>query len=250
MMVRTFTIRRMTQKNTNRAQQPAQASGNTAWEWIKSGLIGFLIFIVVRTFLIQTFTIVSGSMEGTLLVGDFLVLNKSAYGASVPGTAATLPGYDTPQRNDIIVFRGHHEPIDLVKRLVGMPGDTLEMRDGVLYLNGVAQDEPWVRRTDPRGDGGHPWMDWQAHYLVGDAASEPYYPTRDNWGPLALPEDRFFALGDNRDESLDSRYWGFIQRSQIKGRAVGLYFSYNNRPDGGVPILSRVRWGRIGERLK
>lgn len=231
--------------------EPAeQTAGDVALEWIKSGIIGFLIFIVVRTFLIQTFTIVSGSMEGTLLVGDFLVLNKSAYGAQVPGTESSLPGYDVPTRGDIIVFSGHHEPIDLVKRLVGMPGDTLEMRDGVLYLNGVPQDEPYAHHTNPGGDRGDPWMNWQAHYLVGEAAQLPYYPTRDNWGPIAIPDGRYFVLGDNRDESLDSRYWGFIQRPQIKGRAVALYFSYNNRPTGTVPVISRIRWDRIGERLK
>jgi signal peptidase I len=221
-----------------------------AWEWIKSGIIGFLIFIVVRTFLIQTFTIVSGSMEGTLLVGDFLVLNKSAYGASVPGTQANLPGYDTPQRGDIIVFRGHHEDIDLVKRLVGMPGDTLAMRNGTLFVNGQPQDEPYARYTDPRGDGGHPWMDWQAGFLTDSAAAYPYHPSRDVWGPIVVPADGFFVLGDNRDESLDSRYWGFISRPQIKGRAVGLYFSYDGRSNGGVPVLGRVRWNRIGERLR
>lgn len=249
----------MTEKTPGRPQQPARRrenreeqgtrAGATAWEWIKSGIIGFLIFIVVRTFLIQTFTIVSGSMENTLLVGDFLVLNKSAYGATVPGTNLTLPGYDTPRRNDIVVFRGHHEPIDLVKRLVGMPGDTLEMRAGRLYVNGRAADEPWARNTDPHGDGGHPWMQWQSHFLVGPRAQEPYHPTRDNWGPIAIPADRYFVLGDNRDESLDSRYWGLIHRNQIKGRAVGLYFSYDNRPNGGIPILSRVRWNRIGDAL-
>lgn len=231
-------------------QQAGTSAGGTAMEWLKSAVIGFLIFLVVRTFLIQTFTIVSGSMEGTLLVGDFLVLNKSAYGAQVPLTAATLPGYDVPTRGDIIVFRGHHESIDLVKRLVGMPGDTLQMREGVLYVNGQSQEEPFVRRTDPNGDGGHPWMDWQLRFLTDEAASRPYYPTRDNWGPVVAPDDGFFVLGDNRDESLDSRYWGFIHRSQIKGRAVGLYFSYDNRASGGVPVLSRIRWDRIGERLK
>jgi signal peptidase I len=247
----------MTEKTPSR-RRPArrtqeteeQGAGATAWEWIKSGLIGFLIFIVVRTFLIQTFTIVSGSMENTLLVGDFLVLNKSAYGAQVPWTGGSLPGYDVPQRNDIIVFGGHHEPIDLVKRLVGMPGDTLQMRNGRLFVNGQQADEPWSRNTDPHGDTAHPWMDWQMHHLVGPAADEPYFPTRDNWGPFVVPQGQYFVLGDNRDESLDSRYWGFIQRSQIKGRAVGLYFSYNNRPDGGIPVLSRIRWSRIGERLK
>jgi signal peptidase I len=241
----------MTEKNPRtRNRPPQQTAGGTAWEWIKSGIIGFMIFLVVRTFLIQTFTIVSGSMEGTLLVGDFLVLNKSAYGANMPGTASSLPGYDTPQRNDIIVFWGHHEPIDLVKRLVGMPGDTLAMRGGKLYINGQPQDEPYARNTDPRGDGGHPWMDWQAQFLTDEAAKDPYFPSRDNWGPIVVPTERYFVLGDNRDESLDSRYWGFISRPQIKGRAVGLYFSYDNRANGGVPVLGRVRWGRIGERLK
>jgi signal peptidase I len=240
----------MTAKKSRAKETSQQGAAHGAWEWIKSGLIGFVIFIVVRTFLIQTFTIVSGSMENTLLVGDFLVLNKSAYGASVPGTQAKLPGYDTPGRGDIIVFRGHHEDIDLVKRLVGMPGDTLAMRAGVLYVNGRPQEEHYARNTDPHGDGGHPWMDWQAAFLTDSAAAHPYYPTRDAWGPLVVPDDRFFVLGDNRDESLDSRYWGFIQRDQIKGRAVGLYFSFSNRPNGGMPVLGRVRWSRIGERLK
>jgi signal peptidase I len=231
-------------------KQKNEPRGNTAWEWIKSAAIGFVIFLVVRTFLIQTFTIVSGSMEGTLLVGDFLVLNKTAYGAKVPGTQVKLPGYTEPGRNDIIVFEGHHEPIDLVKRLVGMPGDTLTMRHGRLYVNGQELDEPYVAHTDPRGDGNHPWMDWQGSFLTDSAARYAYHPTRDNWGPIVVPQDRFFVLGDNRDESLDSRYWGFIQRPQIKGRAVGLYFSYNAREASSVPVLGRVRWNRIGDRLR
>jgi signal peptidase I len=237
-----------TKKKTQRNEKAG--AGRVAWEWIKSGLIGFVIFLVVRTFLIQTFTIVSGSMEGTLLVGDFLVLNKSAYGATVPGIDMRLPGYDSPTRGDIIVFRGHHEDIDLVKRLVGMPNDTLAMRDGRLYINGVQQDEPYAKNTDPRGDGGHPYMDWQVDFLADRSARAGYYPTRDNWGPIVVPPNRYFVLGDNRDESLDSRYWGFIQPQQVKGRAVALYFSYNNRPDGGVPVFSRVRWTRIGERIR
>src|SRR5690554_6093552 len=124
------------------AARPAQAERTertlrqAAWEWTKSIAMGFVLFLLLRTFLIQTFTITSGSMEGTLLVGDFLVLSKSAYGATVPGTAIQLPGYTEIDRGDIIVFRGHHEPIDLVKRVVGMPGDTLAMVDGVLLYNG------------------------------------------------------------------------------------------------------------------
>ena len=234
----------------SRPSTDEQGPGQVAWEWLKSGVIGFLIFIVVRTFLIQTFTIVSGSMEGTLLVGDFLVLNKSAYGATVPGTGMRLPGYDEPGRGDIIVFEGHHEPIDLVKRLVGMPGDTLEMREGTLYLNGEPQEEPYARHSLPGRDQGHYSMEWQEQFLVDEARTAPYRPTRDNWGPLVVPAERYFVLGDNRDESLDSRYWGFIRPQQVKGRAVALYFSYNNRPEGGMPVLGRVRWARIGDRLR
>lgn len=234
-------------------KDPPKKEVSSAWEWIKSGVIGFLVFLVVRTFLIQTFTIVSGSMEGTLLVGDFLVLNKAAYGATIPGTAGRLPGYDIPGRGDIIVFVGYHEPqpIDLVKRLIGMPGDTLAMRNGQLFLNGEPVDEPYARNIDPTGDAGHPWMIWQQQYVTDSVAmAGPYSPSRDNWGPIVVPENRYFVLGDNRDESLDSRYWGFIEPQQVKGRAVALYFSYNNRPAEGPPVLRRVRWERIGDRLK
>jgi len=231
--------------------EPSRKQGfaHASWEWTKSILVGFLIFIVIRTFLIQTFTIISGSMENTLLVGDFLVLSKSAYGATIPLTDVRLPGYASPERGDIVVFRGHHEPIDLVKRLIGMPGDTLAMRDGKLYLDGQAVSEPYVQREDPNGDGNHPWMAWQNAYLTDSAKALPYYPTRDNWGPLVVPAGNYFMMGDNRDFSLDSRYWGFVPRKDIKGRAVALYFSYAKQATNNLPLLGHVRWGRIGERL-
>jgi signal peptidase I len=219
------------------------------WEWTKSIAMGFVLFLVLRTFLIQTFTITSGSMEGTLLVGDFLVLSKSAYGATVPGTGVKLPGYSEPKRGDVVVFRGHHEPIDLVKRLVGLPGDTLEMRDGVLLVNGAAQPEPYVRHTDPGGDVTHPWMSWQAQHLLDSMDVMRYRPTRDNWGPIITPQDRYFVMGDNRDESLDSRYWGFVDPAALKGRAVVLYFSYDRDALGTLPIFQHIRWGRIGDRI-
>ncbi|HEX6695102.1 MAG TPA: signal peptidase I [Longimicrobiales bacterium] len=221
------------------------------WEWTKSILIGFLIFVVIRTFLIQTFTIISGSMEDTLLIGDFLVLSKSAYGATIPYTDVRLPGYSEPKRNDIVVFRSHHqEPeIDLVKRLVGMPGDTLSMTDGVLYLNGKAVDEPYVKHTDVGYDGGDPSMEWQKSHLVDSVRAEPYYPTRDNWGPVVVPAGSYFMMGDNREQSLDSRYWGFVPRSDMMGRAVGLYFSYDRAAIGGLPFFGHIRWNRIGDRL-
>jgi signal peptidase I len=219
-----------------------QSAGRNAVEWIKSIAIGFALFLVLRTFLIQTFRITSGSMEDTLLVGDFLVLSKSAYGAAVPGTDVKLPGYTRPKRNDIIVFRGHHEPIDLVKRLVGMPGDTLEMRQGVLFTNGQQLAEPMAQHLDPGGDGPHPWMTWQYQYLLPATDSATYQPTRDNWGPLVVPASSYFVMGDNRDLSLDSRYWGFVPEKDIKGKALILYFSWDGDAEG---VLSHIRWNRI-----
>jgi signal peptidase I len=221
-----------------------------AGEWARSLIGGFLIFLVVQTFVLQTFTITSGSMENTLLVGDFLVLSKSAYGATIPGTELRAPGYSKPRRGDIVVFRGHHEPLDVVKRLVAMQGDTIEMVDGVFHLNGVAQDEPYVERTYPDGDGWHPAMEWQTPHLAYPARAGSYAPSRDNWGPLIVPDERYFVLGDNRDDSLDSRYYGFIMPEQVKGRAVALYFSYDRTAVAGVPLLGNIRWGRVGERLR
>jgi signal peptidase I len=222
----------------------------TIWEWTKSLAMGFVLFLVLRTFLIQTFTITSGSMESTLLVGDFLVLSKSAYGATIPGTGLRLPGYSEPKRGDVVVFRGHHEPIDLVKRLIGLPGDTLAMHDGVLTINGEAATEPYVRHTDAAGDGHHPWMGWQSDYVISSVDLMRYRPTRDNWGPIVVPRDRYFVMGDNRDESLDSRYWGFVDPRALKGRAVVLYFSYNRDALGALPVFNHVRWGRIGDRIR
>ena len=231
------------------AKQAASSFGRGVMEWVKTILVGFVLFMVLRTFLIQTFRITSGSMEGTLLVGDFLVLSKSAYGATVPGTGLKLPGYTHPTRGDVVVFRGHHEPIDLVKRLVGLPNDTLAMKDGVLFINDQPQEEIHARHSDPSGDGFHPWMSWQAEYLVDTVDAENYRPTRDDWGPLVVPGDRYFVLGDNRDESLDSRYWGFVDPASLKGKAVLLYFSFDRDALGPVPFVNQVRWTRIGERV-
>jgi signal peptidase I len=230
--------------------QPERSVKRAIWEWTKSLAMGFVLFLVLRTFLIQTFTITSGSMENTLLVGDFLVLSKSAYGATIPGTGLRLPGYSEPKRGDVVVFRGHHEPIDLVKRLVGLPGDTLAMHDGVLTINGEDAPEPYAQHTDTSGDGHHPWMTWQTDYVVSTVDLMRYRPTRDNWGPIVVPRDRYFVMGDNRDESLDSRYWGFVDPRALKGRAVVLYFSYNRDALGAMPVVNHVRWGRIGDRIK
>ncbi len=232
-----------------RAPAAGPRSGGAArwmWEWIKSIGGAVLLFLIIRTFLIQTFVITSGSMEKTLLVGDFLVLNKAAYGAEVPWVHKRLPGYADFQRGDIIVFRAAHAPdLDLVKRLIGLPGDTLSMRQSVLYLNGEPEKEPYVIHSSPGTDGYHPWMEWQRQYLAPGVDSRTYHPTLDNWGPIIVPPAHFFAMGDNRDLSLDSRYWGFVDANKVKGRVLGIYFSYD--PQGGdlVPWIQDIRWNRI-----
>lgn len=216
-----------------------------AWEWTRTIVSSFAIFLAIRAFIIQTFVITSGSMEGTLLVGDLLVLNRVAYGASVPGTNVKLPGYTAPMRGDVVVFRGQHEDLDIIKRIIGLPGDTLEMRKGVLYINGREQHEPYATHSDPNGDGMHPWMQWQADYLLASVDKTKYKPTRDNWGPLAVPVNRFFMMGDNRDESLDSRFWGFLDPARVKGKASVIYYSYERDQMQPFPWL-HGRWDRIG----
>ncbi len=220
-------------------------------EWVKSIAITLVLLVIIRTFLVQTFVITSGSMEDTLLVGDFLMVDRVAMGTRIPGTEARTPGYSEPRRWDVLVFDPAHEDrMKLVKRVVGMPGDTLEMRDKQLYVNGEPQDEPWVRWDDPEGDDEHPWMTWQRDYLVGDANANAYSPTRDNWGPLRVPEDKYFMLGDNRDFSLDSRYWGLIERWRIEGRALFFYYSYDRQSPTPFRFVREARWDRIGNRIR
>lgn len=222
-----------------------------AWDWIKSLAVIVVLFLLIRTFLVQTFVITSGSMEHTLEVGDFLLISKAAYGAVVPGTEMRLPGYADPERGDIIVFRAEHEPnMDLVKRLIGLPGDTLAMRDGVLHVNGVAQDEPYLKPGPVAQDASHPAFEWQRAHLTTEGAAQPYRATLRNWGPIVVPANRYFALGDNREQSLDSRYWGFVEAPRVKGRAVFLYWSYDAETLRPFPWLTSVRWERIGDRVR
>ena len=218
-------------------------------EWLRSLGFGLLLFLVVRTFLFQTFTIISESMEDTLLVGDFLLVNRAVYGATIPGTDLHLPGYAEPAYGDIVVFEGVHEtpPIDVSKRIVGVPGDTIAMQDGVLYRNGAPQLEPYARST---ADGArtHGAMDWQRGFVIGTAARHRQRPTLNDWGPLRVPVGRYFVMGDNRGASLDSRYWGFVAREHVIGRAEFLYFSWRRAEHGRR--IGAVRWERVGDRIR
>lgn len=220
-----------------------------AWEWTRSVLIAVLLFLVVRTFVVEAFKIPTSSMEKTLLVGDFLLVNKAVYGAEIPGTGVRLPALDEPGRGDIVVFNPPHERgKNYVKRLMGMPGDTLEMRDKVLFVNGRPTHEPYARYIDHTGDAVHPGMRWQSSHLI--AGPSDYHPSRDSWGPIVVPDHRFFVLGDNRDNSEDSRYWGFVDREAIRGRPWVIYYSFDPGAEASLPWLSAVRWDRIGGAIR
>jgi signal peptidase I len=237
-------------KRPRRRAAGAEERPNGAVEWAKSIAIAVVLFLVLRTFLVQTFVITSGSMEDTLLVGDMLVVNRAAIGTRVPGTGLRIPGYSDPERGDVLVFDPpHEETLKLIKRLVGMPGDTIEMRSRTLFVNGERQEEPYVRHSNIP-DEGDPWMEWQRDHLLDGADPAAYSPTRDNWGPLVVPEDRYFMLGDNREQSLDSRYWGLLEGWRLEGRAVFKYFSYNKGSYRPFPWIREVRWGRIGRRIR
>lgn len=233
-------------------QQPATETGVAAGirDWARSLFVAFLLFLLIRSFGVEAFKIPTSSMENTLLVGDFLLVNKAVYGVRVPGTDVHLPAIAQPRRGDIVVFNPPHAPDrNYVKRLVGLPLDTLKMRDKRLYLNGAPVYEPYAQYVDQSGDAEHSDMRWQSNHLVAESTQE-YQPTRDNWGPIIVPGNRYFVLGDNRDNSEDSRYWGFVHKDAIRGRPWFVYYSFDPRRGERVPWLWEIRWERIGASVR
>ena len=244
-----------------RAQQARPFAQRSAlrrfWENFKALLSALLFFIFLRTFIVEAYRIPSGSMIPTLLVGDWLFVNKLVYGPHIPFTDITLPGYRDPQRGDVVVFRSPtqiDQPWDpnptLVKRLVGMPGDTLYMRKGLLYVNGVPKPQPFKQPdSDQVFDSVDPLFDWQKS--VGLKASRfgaaPDQPTHDNWGPVVVPPAHYFMMGDSRYNSKDSRYWSFVPRENVRGQPMFVYYAYNaDDSDKPLPFITDIRWGRIG----
>jgi signal peptidase I len=233
------------------------AAKNELVEWFKSAAIAIALFFVIRTFLIQAYTIPSGSMEDTLLIGDYLMANNAIFGAHIPFTEMRVPAFREPEHGDIVVFRPtYNNPIiDVVKRVVGEPGDTLRMVDRVVYRNGEKVDEPYVDQDylpdEPMHRFGPAGYDWHFSALPDGVNRDGYQPTRDNWGPLVVPEGHYMLLGDNRDESLDSRYMGFIPRDVIRGKAMFVYYSIDQEIDRPFPhFVTAARWGRIGSILR
>ena len=218
-------------------------------EWTKALLIAITIWLFLRSFLVEAFRIPSGSMENTLLVGDFLFVNKALYGAEVPLSHRHLPAVREPRRGELVIFDSVEEPgRTLVKRLVGLPGDTLAMRHGTLFRDGGEVDEPYAVNVDPDRseslDNRERMRAWQLPYFVGPSPRS-YQPDLNDWGPLVVPPDSLFVLGDNRDGSYDGRYWGFVPRGNVEGRPILIYFSYEPDSWKALPFFTRVRWARI-----
>jgi signal peptidase I len=246
------------------------------WENFKSLAGAVAIYLVVKTLFVEAFRIPSGSMIPTLLVGDWLFVNKLAYGPTIPFTNKHLPGYTNPKHNDVVVFvspyqadeaqAGHDPTPTLVKRLIGMPGDTLYMRNGLLHLNGIPQRQGRAAEGNPKGDPSSidPLFSWQHTVEIKNSrfGPPPTQPTHDNWGPLLIPADHYFMMGDNRYCSKDSRYWGLVPRNNVRGRPLFVYYSYVPGPgpednecsgqisDRPLPFISHIRWGRIGHVIR
>lgn len=196
-------------------------------------------------------------MIPTLLVGDWLFVNKLVYGPHVPFTAINLPGITDPKRSDVVVFKSPtqiDQPEDpnptLVKRLVGVSGDTLFMRKGVLYVNGIEQRQGFAQSSpDGAMDSVDPLFDWQRRVELKNSrfGPAPAQPTHDNWGPIIVPPGHYFMMGDSRYNSKDSRYWSFVPRENIRGKPMFVYYSYNaDDSDRPLPFITDIRWGRIG----
>lgn len=256
--------------------KPARPASQVLWENFKSILGAIVIYLFIKTLFVEAFRIPSGSMIPTLLVGDWLFVNKLAYGPTIPFTNSHLPGYTNPKHGDVVVFvspyqadevqEGREGTPTLVKRLIGMPGDTLLMRDGVLSLNGVPQRQSFAA-SNPSGDNNAVPADHFAWQHTIEAKNTrfgppPAQPTLGNWGPLIIPSDRYFMMGDNRYCSKDSRYWGVVPRDNIRGRPLFVYYSYVPGPgasddpcsgqvsDRPLPGLTDIRWSRIGHWVK
>jgi signal peptidase I len=189
-------------------------------EYLEAALWALLITLFLRAFVIQAFRIPSESMKDTLLVGDFLFVNKFEYGAKIPFTHIRLPGLRQPKRGDVIVFQFPQDPSkDYIKRCIATGGETIEIHNKAVSVNGTPLVEPYAIHSDPN---------------VKPAG----YEYRDNFGPFTVPPTEMFMMGDNRDNSNDSRYWGTLAMDLVKGRAMFLYWSWDS--DRNWP-----RWNRI-----
>lgn len=228
------------------APAPPPWRKSTAREYFESIVVAVVLALFVRTWVVQAFTIPTGSMEHNLLVGDYLLVNKFVFGPTLSGAERLLLPQGTVSRGDVIVFKFPRDPErDFIKRVIGLPGETLEVRGGEVHVDGEPLDEPWLRQPG-----------------TASAAGAAVIPRRDDHGPVAIPAGHYFMMGDNRGNSEDSRVWGPLPRDHIKGRAVVLYWSYDSGNPAVLPepglgaavrrigsmaahFFTRTRWDRM-----
>jgi len=213
------------QKPENDQEAPKDKKKSGLRENIEAILIAIVLALFIRTFIVQAFKIPSGSMKETLLIGDHILVNKFVYGVKIPFLQKILIPVKTPRRGDIIVFRFPEEPDkDFIKRVIGIPGDVVEIKSKQVYINGKPMNHDFGMHNDPR---------------VIPGMIQP----RDNYGPKTVPDNGYFVLGDNRDHSYDSRFWGFVDLQAVRGKAFMIYWSWDKQDFG-------VRWGRIGNTIR
>jgi len=202
---------------------------STAREYFESICVAVILALFVRTFIVQAFKIPTGSMENNLLIGDHLLVNKFVFAPTLSRLENMLLPIDAIRRGDIIVFKYPEEPErDFIKRVIGLPGETIELKKKRVHINGMLLDEPYV------------------HYLVppDEENGAGDFDVRVQYGPVTVPAGHYFMMGDNRDNSQDSRYWGFMPQEYIKGKALFVYFSFGEET-GLAGLVTGVRWNRI-----
>jgi signal peptidase I len=200
---------------------------STAREYFESICIAVILALFIRTFVVQAFKIPTGSMENNLLIGDHLLVNKFVYGPTLSAVEETVLPIDEIKRGDVVVFKYPEEPErDFIKRIIGLPGETLELRNKKVYIDGRPLDEPYVQFLEPPAD---------------SEAGDPDFTDfdlRKQYGPVTVPAHHYFAMGDNRDNSQDSRFIGPIPAENLVGRAEILFFSV----DGSAALWEVWRW--------
>jgi signal peptidase I len=194
------------------------------WEYVEAIVTALLLALLIRAYVIQAFKIPSGSMIPTLLIGDHILVNKFIYGTKIPFTDKKVLICREPKKGDIIVFKYPENPKkDFIKRVIATGGDVIEEHNKVIYINGQPITEPYTRHFDSNLRSGG-------------------FDPRDNFNPKVVPQDKVFVMGDNRDQSYDSRYWGFVDLHDIRGKALIIYWSWDPN--------NWARFNRIGRLIQ
>jgi len=227
----------------------AEFKKSTIREYFESIVIAVILALFIRTFVVQAFKIPTGSMEENLLIGDHLLVNKFVFGPTASAIERKLLPVTPIKRDDVLVFKYPEDPErDFIKRVIGLPGEKVELREKKVYINDKALDEPYVHFLQPPGENS------EFHEVTS-------FDVRERYGPVTVPPNHYFVMGDNRDNSQDSRYWGFLPRENVKGKALVIYWSYEAErgdyaEDGAGATLkglvsvfahffTRTRWDRM-----